>query len=83
MKNVLTVITLLSTLALVSCESKTSSKSRTCTFNDRSVDCSTMNPQVSGTGLTITASVNARIALTNDTLEILENTQLLYHIHFV
>ena len=64
MKNVITVITLLSTLALVSCESETPSNSRTCTFNDRSVDCSTMNPQVSGKVLTLTASVKARIALT-------------------
>lgn len=77
MNNVITLAALLSTLTLVSCNSKSSSKSRTCTFNDRPVDCSTMNPQVSGKGLTITATVKARIALTNDTLEILENTQSL------
>lgn len=69
------VIVLASLLTLLSCESKTSSKSKKCTYNDVPVDCSTMNSVEAEESFSLVSKVKSEITLSDNQIEILENTE--------
>jgi hypothetical protein len=65
---------LASLLSLMACKAEKSSQSKSCTYNDEPVDCSTMNP-IRTKPFTLISNVKANITLLTDKIEILENTE--------
>ena len=69
------VLVLASLLTLVSCESKSSSKSKKCTYNDEPIDCSSMNASHEEKSFTLVSKVKSEISIVDNKIETLENTE--------
>lgn len=66
------LIVMMSLLAFTACNQSESSKTRTCTFNDEPVECSTL--EASEENLNLNAEVTTDIRIISNTFEVLAHT---------